>query len=112
MGRESSNMILHWDTCASTDKTIVLNRTHIVLIYTENKTALLTDMAVPLIRFLPKIEREKITKYENFALEIKNVWKIKNLSVFPLVITAEGIVTKNFQKKSREYRFNQIRLKS
>jgi hypothetical protein len=51
-----------------------------------------------LISFLPKIEREKITKYEKFALEIKNVWKINNLSVFPLVITAAGVVTKNFQK--------------
>jgi hypothetical protein len=66
-------MILHWDSCVSTDKTIVLNRPDRVLIYTENKTALLTDMAVSLISFLPKIEREKITKYEKFALEIKNV---------------------------------------
>jgi len=54
--------------------------------------------AVPLILFLPKIETEKITKYENFALEIKNIWKLNNVAVFHLVITAEGLVTKNFQK--------------
>jgi len=69
-------MILHWDRCTSTDKTIVLNRTDIVLIYTENKTALLTDKAVLLIHFLPKIETEKITKYENFALEIKKYLEV------------------------------------
>jgi hypothetical protein len=50
-----------------------------------------------LIHFLPKIEPEKITKYGNFALEIKNIWKLNNVSVFPLVITAEGVVTRNFQ---------------
>jgi hypothetical protein len=76
-------MILHWDRCANTDKTIVLNRPVIVLIYTENKTALLTDMAVSLIRFLSKIEREKITKYENFALEIKKSGKLKTYLYSP-----------------------------
>ena len=67
-------------------------------IYTEHKTAILIDIAVPLIHFLPKIETGKITKYESFALEIKNISKLNNVYVFPLVITAAGVVTKNFQK--------------
>jgi hypothetical protein len=91
-------MILHWNRCISTDKTTVLNRPDIVLIYTENETALLIDIGIPLIHFLPKIETEKITKYQNFAVEIKNIWKLNIVSVFHLVITAEGVVTKNFQK--------------
>jgi hypothetical protein len=91
-------MILHWDRCTSADKTIVLNGPDIVLVYTENKTTLSIDIAVLLIHSLPKIERGKITKYENFLPEIKNIWKLNNVCVFPLVITAEGLVIKNFQK--------------
>jgi hypothetical protein len=98
MGRESANVILYWDRCISTDKTMVLNRPDILLIFTLNKTVLLTDIAVPLTHTVSKTETEKITKYENFALEIKNIWKFNNVSVFPLVISAEGVVPKNFQK--------------
>jgi hypothetical protein len=29
-------------------------------------------------------------KYENLALEIKNIWQLNNVSVHPLVITVEG----------------------
>ena len=30
--------------------------------------------------------------------KLKNIWKLNNVSVFHLVIKAEGVVTKNFQK--------------
>ena len=68
-----------------------------MLIDRENKTALVIDIAVPLTDNLPKIEAEKITKYVNLALEIKNIWKLNNVSIHPLVISA-GVVTRNFLK--------------
>ena len=40
---------------------------------------------------------EKITKYENLDLDIKNIWKLNNASIYPLDISAEE-VTKAFQK--------------
>jgi hypothetical protein len=46
----------------------------------------------------PKTEAEKITKYENVAVDIKNMWKLNRASVYPLVISAEGMITKNFLK--------------
>jgi hypothetical protein len=45
------------------------------------------------------------------AGEIKSIWKLNNVSIYPSVISAEGVVMKNF-KTSREYRFNQNNLKS
>ena len=39
-----------------------------------------------------------ITKYENLALEIKIIWKLNNISVYPIVISAEGVETKSFLK--------------
>jgi hypothetical protein len=49
----------------------------------ENKTVLVTDIGVPLTQNLPIAETEKITKYEHFASEIRNKWKLTNLSVDP-----------------------------
>jgi len=42
-----------------------------VLIDRENKTALVTDTAVPLTNNLPKSEAEKNTKYEKFGTGYK-----------------------------------------
>ena len=37
-------------------------------------------------------------KYENLALEIKNIWKLNNVSMHTSVISGEGVVTKNSLK--------------
>jgi len=53
-------------------KTVHFNRRDTALTDTENKTAFVIDTAGPLTYNLPKIDAEKIKKYENFALKIKN----------------------------------------
>jgi len=52
---------------------------------------------------LPKTEAEKTAKYE-IGPGHKNIWKLNNISVDPLIISVEGVVTKN--KISRAYRCN------
>jgi len=47
---------------------------------------------------LSRIDADKVNKYDNVALEIKKIWKFNNVSVHPSVISAEGVVTKNFLK--------------
>jgi hypothetical protein len=48
---------------------------------------------------LSSIDAEKITKYDNWVLGIKKIWKINNVYVYPLVISEEAVVTKkNFLK--------------
>ena len=37
-------------------------------------------------------------KYENLTLEIKIVSKLNNVSIYPLVVSAEGVITRNFLK--------------
>ena len=64
----------------------------------ENTTTFVTDIAVLLAHNRPSTEAEKITKYENLALQIKNNWKLNNVPVYPLVIFAEGVVIKSFLK--------------
>jgi hypothetical protein len=39
---------------------------------------------------------DSLSKYEKFALQIKSIWKLNNVSIQPLVISAKGVVIKNF----------------
>ena len=64
----------------------------------QKKAALMTDIEVPLTPKLSTTKAEKITKFENLALEIKNFWKMSNVSVYSLVISVEGVVTRSFLK--------------
>ena len=69
---------------------------HIVLIDRENKITLVKDIAVPLTHNLPKTEAENIMKCKNMALEIKNIWKLNNVSLYLLFISLEGTVARHF----------------
>jgi len=55
------------------------------------------DLAVCLTHNLSNTKAEKIMKYENLAVEIKNIWKLNNVPIYPLVMLA-GMATKNFLK--------------
>ena len=82
-----------------------------VLINRENKTGPVVDIGHNLMCNLPRTEPQKSVKYENLALEVKNIWKLNNVSVHPLVISADESSPRT-PKISRDYRFNQKHLKS
>jgi len=52
----------------------------------ENKTVIVTDIAIPWT------ETEEVTKHENLGLEIKNIWKLSKVFIYPLVISVKGVV--------------------
>jgi hypothetical protein len=56
---ESANKIFYWNRSIINDKTLDFNRPHIMLIERQNKTALLTDVAVPFDTLPCKTETEK-----------------------------------------------------
>jgi hypothetical protein len=51
-------------------------------------------------------------KYEKLAVEIKIMSKLNNVSIYPLVVSAEGVINQKLPKISREYGFNQKHLES
>ena len=59
---------------------------------------IIIDTAVPVTHNLPKTEAQEIAKYGILALEIKNIWKLNDVSLYPTVIWAEGVATKSFLK--------------
>ena len=67
---ESANIILYWDRSIMTDKTVDFSRSDVVFVDGENKTALVTDIAVPWTHNLSYTEAEEFAEHENLALEI------------------------------------------
>jgi hypothetical protein len=90
---KSANIVLYWDRSIITETSVDFSRPDTAPIDRQNKTALVIDRAVPLTHNVPKTEAEKIPIYENLALEIKNIWKLNNVSICPLATSAERVVT-------------------
>jgi hypothetical protein len=82
----------------------------VVLNNRKNKIALVLDTAVPLTNFLPRTEAVKVMKYENLVLEIKNIWKRNNVSIYTSHLS--GQVTTKLFTVPKEQRFNQQHLQS
>ena len=95
---DNDNVILYWDKPIVTDKTVYFNRLDTVFIDRQKKAALTKDIEVPLTLKLSKTKAEKITKCEKLALEIKNFWKLNNVSVYSSVISVERVVARSFLK--------------
>ena len=86
-----------------TDKSIDFNRPDILLINIETKTALIIDIGVPLTYNIKKTEMEKQRKYEELAIQFKNIWKLNNkVTRHPIVISANGVVSKKLSKTIEE----------
>ena len=90
---ESANYLLYWDRPILTDKTVDFNRPDLILINKKEKNAIIIDVAVPLSHNVKKTENEKRSKYDNLRFEIKRLWKLNEVTIYPVVISAEGIVS-------------------
>ena len=53
---------------------------------------------VPMTHNLSNAKAEKIRKYENAALEFKNIWKLNNILICTLITRVEWVIAKNFLK--------------
>lgn len=58
----------------------------------QNKTATIIDFAVPLDHNLAKSYAEKISKYEALSQQMKDMWRLRRVTIMPLVISANGLV--------------------
>lgn len=94
---ETREYILYWDRPVITDRTIDHNRPDIILIDKKEKTANIIDIAIPASHNVIKTEQEKQRKYEELAIQLKQIWHLKSTSTQPIVISAEGIISKHLE---------------
>ena len=100
---ENVNHKLIWDMNIQCDRIIVERRPDIVIGNKMEKTAIVTDAAIPGDKRIIDKETEKIEKYQNLKREIQRLWNLKKIDVTPVVLGPLGSVTKNFEKMQRRY---------
>lgn len=94
---ESPEYLLYWDRPIITDRTVDHNRPDIVIIEKNNKKAVIIDIGCPLTHNLLKTERDKRTKYQNLAVELKHIWDLNTVDIVPIAISVYGVMTKNLR---------------
>jgi hypothetical protein len=62
------------------------------------KTVYLIDIAIPNTPNLEKKYHEKIQNYLPLAEEIKSIWKLNNVTIVPIIISATGVIPKSLYR--------------
>ena len=91
---ENNKVKILWDFSMQTDKTIKANRPDLVIEEKEKKTLLLLDVSIPADKNTSLKTFEKLSKYQDLAIELERSWKLKTKTV-PVIIGALGVVNRN-----------------
>ncbi|KAL1447199.1 hypothetical protein WDU94_005635 [Cyamophila willieti] len=89
---ENHKFKLYWDTTIVTDRHLPHNRPDIVLVNKEEKTVKLIDIAHPNDHNLIPSMSEKIRKYQDLGIEIKDMWNMNNVDIIPVIISTNGLI--------------------
>lgn len=103
---ENSSHKLYWDTLILTDKTVLHNKPDILWINKYKKECFIIDIAVPLDQNLQKTATEKIQKYQDLAYGLKRVYQLNKAIVLPFVISANGLIHKDFTRNTELLKLN------
>ncbi|MBV2145489.1 MAG: hypothetical protein KTM48_01965, partial [Wolbachia endosymbiont of Pissodes strobi] len=87
---ENNECKIYWDRDVLTDRTILHNRPDICVLDKKENTMLLIDIAIPAPSNVHKKHSEKIEKYLPLAQEIKEVWRVRDVRIIPIVIGSTG----------------------
>ena len=83
-----------WDFDIETDKHVTSNRPDIVIVDKKEKSLKLIDVSIPNDINIVSKRIEKIEKYANLSIELKELWGMKTVETIPLVIGCTGTVDK------------------
>ncbi|XP_045474936.1 uncharacterized protein LOC123680863 [Harmonia axyridis] len=89
---ENEEFKLYWDTTIVTDRPVANNRPDIVLLNKTEKSCEIIDITVPSDDSISRAYTEKITKYFDLSFELKEMYKLKKISIIPLVMSVNGLV--------------------
>ncbi|CAB3379748.1 Hypothetical predicted protein [Cloeon dipterum] len=95
---EAGGVRLLWDSEMVTDRAVEANRPDIVVIDQRKKEGLIIDIAVPLDANMERTVVEKKRKYQPLAVELKEIYNLRKITVVPVVISTNGVVLKDWKK--------------
>jgi hypothetical protein len=97
---------LLWDTAMVTDRSVEANRPDIVLFDRWERKAMIIDVAVPLDANVVTTVAEKKRKYQPLAIEFKDMYQVDVVDIVPVVISTNGLVTKDWSKAIEKLELN------
>ncbi|XP_044757776.1 uncharacterized protein LOC123315935 [Coccinella septempunctata] len=89
---ENEEFKLYWDTTMVTDRPVANNRPDIVLLNKREKSCVIIDITVPSDDNISRAYTEKLTKYFDLSFELKEMYRLKKISIIPLVMSVNGLV--------------------
>ena len=93
---ENENFEILWDFSTQTDKEIRANRPGIVFVDKREQTVLFVDVTIPNDHYIAEKRLEKIEKYTDLGVEIKELWNMQRVDIVPIVIGYTGFVGNSF----------------
>jgi hypothetical protein len=95
---ENETIKLYWDRSLITDKTIHINRPDITQVDKLSKTVYFIDIEIPNNHNLKAKYAEKLEKYSELSIEIKDQWKMDTVATIPVTLSTNGIILKSLHK--------------
>ena len=99
---ESTNNKLLWDFKIQTDNKIEHNKPDIVVLDKMERKCLIIDVACPFDIRVKDKEKEKIENCQDLKREVKRIWKLRKVTVVPIIIGSLGTVSKDIERWSAE----------
>ena len=93
---ENENFKILWDFSIQTDKEIRANRPDIIFVDKREQTVLFIDVTIPNDHNIIEKGLEKIEKYTDLRIEIKELWNMQRVDIVPIVIGCTGVVDNSF----------------
>ena len=93
---ENNDYKIYWDFMIQCDRMIEARKPDVVLIAKRTKDVRIIDIAIPGDKRVKDKEIEKLEKYQMLKDEVRRLWKMKTVTVLPIVIGALGAVSQRF----------------
>ena len=93
---ENENFKILWDFSIQTDKEIRANRPDIIFVDKREQTVMFVDVTIPNDHNIIEKKLEKIEKYTDLGIEIKELWNMQRVDIVPIVIGCTGVVDNSF----------------
>ena len=85
-----------WDFSIQTDKEIRANRPDIIFVDKREQTVMFIYVTIPNDHNIIEKKLEKIEKYTDLGIEIKELWNMQRVDIVPIVIGCMGVADNSF----------------
>ena len=99
---ENDSAKVLWNFPVQTDRRVNHNKPDILVLEKVERKIYIIDIAVPNDVNISRKRNEKINKYANLAIEIKQLWNAQTVKTVPIIIGATGLIHERFQTTIKE----------